>query len=84
MIHPLEHGYAISSHEVWLPGSYATEQAAKYAFRFDNAILQRLQDEVNNREPDISKRVITFEMLRAARMSTEPTKPASTEVTDGD
>jgi hypothetical protein len=57
-------GYVISSGGVWLPGAYDSERAARYAFRFPDEDLQRLQSEVNAREPDVSKRVISFEMLQ--------------------
>jgi hypothetical protein len=50
--------YQISSHQVWLPGVYDSERAARYACRFKDADLQALQDSVN---PD---GVITFEMLQ--------------------
>jgi len=55
-----EVSYVISSRSVWLPGVYASERAARYAFRFSNATLQALQDSVN------PGGVITFEMLQAA------------------
>lgn len=52
--------YSISSHQVWRPGVYDSERAARYAFRFDDGVLQALQDSVN------PGGVITFEMLRDA------------------
>jgi hypothetical protein len=65
MIHETnDSGFAISSHGVWLPGCYDSERAAKYAFRFPDEELQKLQNDVNDREPDISKRMISFEMLQ--------------------
>jgi len=53
--------YVISSHQVWLPGSYASERAARYAFRFRHADLQALQDSVN------PGGTITFTMLQDLR-----------------
>lgn len=46
MIHKLDGqpGYVISSRRCWLPGVYATERAARYAFRFPNALLEALTD----------------------------------------
>ena len=40
MIHKVEDHYVISSRQVWLPGAYDTERAAKYAFRFPDEILR--------------------------------------------
>jgi hypothetical protein len=60
MIHKVDDGYVISSHQVWLPGSYADERAAKYAFRFPDEELQKLQNE-------IAPERITFEMLQNLR-----------------
>jgi hypothetical protein len=60
-IHRIREGqYGISSHHCWRPGCFESERAAKYAFRFPDEILQRLQDSVN------PSGVITFEMLQAA------------------
>lgn len=53
--------YSISSGGTWLPGIYADERTAKYAFRFPNNELQKLQDSVN---PDGA---ITFKMLQESR-----------------
>ncbi len=62
MIEKLENGhYVISSHHVWVPGSYDSERAAKYAFRFTDEVLRGLQESVN------PGGVITFEMLQSAR-----------------
>ncbi len=57
--------YCISSHRCWMPGCYDSERAAKYAFRFKDEDLRKLQDSVN---PD---GVITFEMLQALRKETK-------------
>lgn len=64
MIHPVTDGdktvFVISSGGSWLPGAYADERAARYAFQFSDAKLQSLADKGE---------VITSEMLReAARM----------------
>jgi len=71
MIHRINGKYgptfAIASGGVWRPGCYNSERAARYAFRFPDGALRRLQDQVNEREPDHERRVITFEMLRQLR-----------------
>lgn len=41
--------YAISSHQVWLPGCYEDDRAARYAFRFGEGILLRLEEDANAR-----------------------------------
>lgn len=64
MIHKINNGFAISSGNVWLPGCYESERAAKYAFRFPDDDLRQLQNKVNARETDVSKRMISFEMLQ--------------------
>lgn len=65
MIHKVEGVFVISSHEVWLPGHYADERAAKYAFRLPTKALQELQDGKNagDRTP------ITFDELKAKRLT---------------
>jgi len=35
--------YVIASHQVWRPGSYDSQQAARYAFRFSDDELAALQ-----------------------------------------
>lgn len=69
MIHRINGKYgdtfAIASCGVWRPGCYNSERAARYAFRFPDAALRRLQDRVNDAEPDHERRVISFEMLQA-------------------
>jgi hypothetical protein len=52
--------YVISSMHCWIPGSYADERAAWYAFSFDEAVLCRLQREA-------APGSITLAMLIAAR-----------------
>ena len=60
-IHKVDNHYVISSRQVWMPGAYESERAARYAFRFTDAELQALQDSVN------PGGVITFVMLQEAR-----------------
>lgn len=67
--------YLISSRQVWLPGVYDSHRAARYAFRFPDEVLQALQDEVNEKEEDYTKRVITFEMLQKAHRLITTTDP---------
>lgn len=71
MIHqiPGKYGplFTIASGGMWLPGCYDSERAARYAFRFPDAALRRLQDRVNDAEPDHERRVISFEMLQELR-----------------
>lgn len=64
MIHTLPDGtFVISSHGTWLPGAYASERAARYAFRMSTRLLARLERAIEG-----GKCVaITFEMLQAAR-----------------
>jgi hypothetical protein len=57
MIHKTHLGYVISASQVWLPGLYADERAAKYAFRFPDEALVELQ----GNDPS---RAITFEELQ--------------------
>lgn len=52
--------YVVSSGGTWIPGSYDSERAAKYACRFTDRELQSLQDELQGR-------AITFEMLQQLR-----------------
>ena len=61
MIHKVGDNYVISSHGTWLPGSYADERAAKFAFKFPDEVLLKLQASVN------PGGVITFEMLKDAK-----------------
>lgn len=66
MIHQVGDVFVISSRELWLPGAYESERAARYAFRFPDAVLQKLQDEANKR----LERVITFKDLQKQRHET--------------
>lgn len=56
-VYKVEEVYVISSHEVWLPGCYESERAAKYAFRFSYEDLYNLQESVN------PNGIITYQML---------------------
>ena len=69
MIRKLESppGYVISSHQMWLPGVYGSERAARYAFRFDNLTLTRLSDRICAVTGE--NRLITMEDLREARVA---------------
>lgn len=67
MIYKTDDGaFVISSHQVWLPGCFESERAAKYAFRFSNEELQELQNAACEKHP---KRVITFNDLQVKRQS---------------
>lgn len=44
MIHKVDGGYVISSHRIWLPGYYDSEQTARYAFKFPDKELRNLQE----------------------------------------
>jgi hypothetical protein len=59
--------WVIGSGGTWLPGVYESERAARYAFRFPDERLRALRDEVNEREPDCEKRIVTFAMLQELR-----------------
>lgn len=63
-------GFVISSHQVWLPGVYEDERAARFAFRFADAELQSLADKVCATEG----RLITSADLRSARTE-QPRSP---------
>ena len=62
MVRKVDNNFVISSGGTWLPGSYETERAAKYGFRFNTSDLQDLQDEKNK-----TTKVITFEDLQNLR-----------------
>ena len=59
MIHPVEGGFVISSYGVWRPGCYATERAARLAFRLPDEVLARLQAEAG-------RGAIPYDAVRAA------------------
>ncbi len=58
MIHKVENHYVISSYHSWKPGVYDSERTARYAFRFPDEHLQKLQESIH------PNGVITFDMLR--------------------
>lgn len=73
MIHPLsDKTFVISSGHVWLPGCYESERAAKYAFRFTDEQLRKLQDSVN------PGHIITFKMLQDERSGEGIAEPSHT------
>ena len=55
--------FCISSRKVWIPGIYADEKTAKYAFKFPNSELQNLQDEKNK-----TNSIISFSDLQILRI----------------
>ena len=65
VIYETEGAFVISSYQTWRPGAYASERAARYAFKFDDEVLQRLQDAAID-DPDNVLSTITFEALQAA------------------
>lgn len=58
--------WVISACEVWRPGVYESERAARYAFRFTDGELTAAQAEANARHGGPGG-VITFEQLREMR-----------------
>ena len=40
--------YVIAENQMWLPGSYASEEAARYAFDLPDERLYELQERINN------------------------------------
>ena len=40
--------YVIAENQMWLPGSYATPEAARYAFDLPDKRLYELQERINN------------------------------------
>jgi hypothetical protein len=63
VIYETDQGFSISSHGCWLPGIYDSERTARYAFRFENAVLQRLSEQICH----IGNRLISMDDLRAAK-----------------
>ena len=60
MIYKTDDGsYIASSNHVWVPGCFEDERTAKYAFKFTNEQLQKLQDEKNK-----TTHIITFKDLQ--------------------
>lgn len=63
MIYKTDDGtYVISSNQVWIPGCFEDERTAKYAFKFTDSQLQKLQDEKNK-----TTHIITFTDLQKLR-----------------
>lgn len=54
MIYRVENHFVISSGGMWLPGCYATRQAARYAFQFTNEDLYTLQKKICYKGKDIT------------------------------
>lgn len=57
--------YLISDGGGWIPGVFASREAAMRAFDVDPGELYRLQQAVNARENDPAHRIITLDMLAA-------------------
>ena len=65
VIYKSDNGFVISSHGCWLPGIYADEKAARWAFSFEDNTLQALTDRICRAAT--GGRAITTGDLRAAR-----------------
>jgi len=61
VIHELSDGFVISSRHVWMPGWYATREAAQFAFQFCDDELRKLNIAINRE----AKRAITTDDLKA-------------------
>lgn len=63
MIHKVDGSnlYVISAYGVWLPGTYDSERAARYAFRFDYETLKAARESAGWLQP------ITFDLLQQVR-----------------
>lgn len=46
-VYPCNGGFVVSENEVWIPGSYATEVAARKAARMPSETLQAIQNRKN-------------------------------------
>lgn len=68
MIHSVEDGFVISSGGSWRTGVYEDERTAKYAFRFTDAELYRLQQAANARNGGRGG-IITYDDLKALAKS---------------
>lgn len=67
MIYKTDDGSSvISSSGTWLAGAYENERTAKYAFRFNDADLHKLQQEKNK-----TTKIITFVDLQELRKNTK-------------
>ena len=65
-VHKLDDGtFVISSGGCWLPGIYADQETANYAFQFSDAQLSALNNHICHFERE--NRAITMDDLRAAR-----------------
>ncbi len=62
-------GFVASEFGCWIPGVYATQEAAMAAFDLDDHVLHGIQSRVNDAEPDRRRRVITLDMIRAEATS---------------
>jgi hypothetical protein len=67
--------WVISACEVWRPGVYESERAARYAFRFTDGELTAAQAEANARHGGPGG-VITFEQLQAMKRGRPPAAEA--------
>lgn len=47
-VYPVEGGFVVADHGGWLPGFFATEQAARRAAEMPYEVLQALQDRKND------------------------------------
>lgn len=56
--------FTVAEKGVWIPGVYDTEEAARYAVGLSDAVLQALQQAMNEREADFAKRYLTLDMLK--------------------
>jgi hypothetical protein len=61
LFHNSDGSIVISSHGCWMPGTYASNAAAQYAFQFDDKVLAALRDRV--------KRPITSADLKQERQA---------------
>jgi hypothetical protein len=59
-VHEVEDRFVISSNHCWRPGSYATREAAAFAFKFCDDELIKLRDRAN-----AERRTTTLDELRA-------------------
>lgn len=64
--HKVDDYYVISSHHVWRPGAYDSERTARYAFRFPDETLLRLQDRKNEQSGGAGG-IITFDDLQGEK-----------------
>ena len=68
--HPWGCSWVIASCHVWMPGSYASEEAARLAFEFNDETLVRMQKELNATYhlPEVIND-ITLDMLKEEQAS---------------